>query len=276
MSSSATASTAGGFPGLNNVIANYRFGSGGTAPAASTLTVIVNAQPGLTAIRNPVAAGGGANPQPSSQVRQYAPLSVLAFGRAVSGDDYETIASLTPGSAAPTRFGVSIRSQQRTMVTVYVGNDRMPSTPPDSLAGDSDPNRPVTVLLADEIPVQLQLTLEVDSIHDPATVVAAAKQALIDPDAGLFGANRIGIGEVIYRSRILRRLPVRPRRACGARSEVRTSFLPFLLSDGDFSHFVGSESARLYGYRFDPGAGAWFALDPANLNIAREVNDNAG
>ncbi len=249
--------------GPNNVIANYRFGSGGTAAAASTLTVIVNAQPGLTAIRNPVAAGGGADPQPSSQIRKYAPESVLAFGRAVSGDDYETIASLTPGVNRANAIWGFDPVQQRSMVTVYVGDDQgAVSAAQTALAADSDPNRPVTVLLAQPIPVQLQFTLEIDGIHVPDTVVAAVQQALIDPDVGLFGANRIGIGEIIYRSRIFA--------ACLSVSGA------LAVHDLQFDRIEPGGTVPMYGYRFNPGTGYWFSLQTADLKITPEVSQNAG
>ncbi len=249
--------------GRNNVTASYRFGSGGTAPAAGTLTVIATAQPGLTAIHNPVAAGGGAGPQPSSQIRQYAPLSVLAFGRAVSGDDYETIAALTPGVNRASAIWGFDSNRQRGMVTVYVGDDQgAVAAAQTALAGDSDPNRPVTVLLARELDVQLQLTLEVDAIHDPDTVAAAAAQALLDPDAGLFGANRIGIGEMIYKSRI--------SAAClSAAGAIAVHNLEFRVSSG------GNFTPQC-GFRFDPGPGAWYSLASTNLTITPEVNANAG
>ena len=249
--------------GANNVTANYRFGSGATAPAPATLTVIVNAQPGLTAIHNPVGAGGGADPQPSSQIRQYAPLSVLAFGRAVSGDDYETIAALTPGVNRANATWSFDPVQQRSMVTVYVGDDQSAVTAAQvALAGDSDPNRPVAVLLAQEIPVKLQCTLEVDAIHNPGAVVAGVQQALLDPDGGLFGANRIGIGEVIYRSRIFA--------ACLSVSGA------LAVHDLQFGEIDAAGSVPLCGYRFDPGVGAWFSLESANLTVTPEVNENAG
>ena len=50
--------------GTGNVVATYRFGSGAAAPPAGALTVIANPIPGLRALRNPVAAGGGADPDP--------------------------------------------------------------------------------------------------------------------------------------------------------------------------------------------------------------------
>jgi predicted phage baseplate assembly protein len=236
--------------GTNNVIANYRFGSGQVSPDAGTLTVIATPQPGLSAILNPVAAGGGSDPEPSSKIRKYAPLSVLAFGRAISGDDYEAIAASTPGVNRASAVWSFDPLQQRTVVTVYVGDD--PSAQAAALLalrGDADPNRPVNVLLATQLPLQVSLTIEVAPNQDIPTVVAAAQTKLTDPDNGLFGANRIGIGEVIYKSQIYA--------AClSAAGAVAVHGLKV----------IGAPPG--VNYRFDPGQGSYFSLDPvAGLKI---------
>jgi hypothetical protein len=67
--------------GLNNVTANYRYGSGAQAPDAGSLTVVLQPQPGLKAIRNPVQAGGGSDADAPAKVRRLAPRSVLTFRR---------------------------------------------------------------------------------------------------------------------------------------------------------------------------------------------------
>jgi len=244
--------------GTGNVIASYRFGSGQDSPDAGTLTVITKAQPGLAAIHNPVAAGGGADPEPSSQIRKYAPLSVLAFGRAISGDDYEAIAASTPGVQRASAVWSFDAVQQRTVVTVYVGDDQAAKDAAQiALRGDADPNRPVNVQLAQPIAITVSLSLFIDPKYVSDTVVAAAKAALTDADSGLFGANRIGIGEVIYRSRIYA--------AClSAAGAVAVEDL----------HVTGVTAGQ--SYRFDPGEGFYFSLDAASgLNITPEVA-NAG
>jgi hypothetical protein len=242
--------------GVNNVVASYRFGSGQVAPAASTLTVITTAQPGLAAIHNPVAAGGGADPEPSSQIRKYAPLSVLAFGRAVSGDDYEAIAASTPGVNRASAVWSFDATQQRTVVTVYVGDDSAACTAAlTALSGDADPNRPITVVLATQIAISISLTLVVDPKYIKENVAAAAWTALTDPDAGLFGANRIGIGEVIYRSQIYA--------ACLS--------VPGALS---VLNLTVTGAPPGVAYRFDPGQGSYFFLGPTNPTIVPEVASN--
>jgi hypothetical protein len=68
--------------------------------------LLVRVLPGLKAIRNPVPVGGGADPDLPDRIRRHAPRSVLAFGRAISGDDYETVAAQAPGVARARAYWV--------------------------------------------------------------------------------------------------------------------------------------------------------------------------
>lgn len=249
--------------GVNNVVAIYRYGSGKDAPAAGSLTVILQPQPGLKAIRGPVPVGGGAEPDPAQKIKRYAPQSVLTFGRAVSGDDYETIAAQTPGVARARAYWAWDPIQQRTLVTVYVGDDASATNAAQiALDGADDPNRPVVVKQAVAIPAFLLLVLLVDPIYVTTDVVAAATAALVDPDAGLFGANALGIGQSIYESQVYK--------AClGVPGTVAVNFLLVATNRG-----AGFEIES--GFRFDPGEGGFFQLPPTNLLIFPEVTGNAG
>jgi hypothetical protein len=231
--------------GTNNVTASYRYGSGANAPAAGTLTVINTPQPGLASIQNPVAAGGGADPEPSSQMRQYAPLSALALGRAISGDDYEAIAASTPGvTRASAVWGFDV-GEERTVVTVYVGDDQSAKNAAQlALSGDADPNRPVTVELATAVQLTITMNLEVNPSYDMNAVAALAVTALTDPYAGLFGTYKIGIGQAVYRSQI---------------------FAACLAVPGAVAvHYLSVTGATPGGpdYRFDPGPDGFFTLSP--------------
>jgi hypothetical protein len=231
--------------GANNVTASYRYGSGSQAPAAGALTVINTPQPGLASIQNPVAAGGGADPEPSSQMRKYAPLSVLTLGRAISGEDYEAIAISTPSVARASAIWNFDPVQQRTAVTVYVGDDQAAQSAAQlALSGDADPNRPVTVLLATPIPLTVTLNLVVNPNYDPNTTAALAVTALTDPDVGLFGAS-LGIGQAVYRSQIYA--------ACLS--------VPGALSVNGLSVKTNSEPGG-NSYIYDPGPGNYFTLSP--------------
>lgn len=249
--------------GTNNVTASYRYGSGADAPAVGTLTVINTPQPGLGSIQNPVAAGGGTDPEPSSQLRQYAPLSVLTFGRAISGDDYEAIAAATPGVNRASVVWSFDADQERTVVTVYVGDDQSAQNAAQlALSGNGDPNRPVNVVLATPIPLTVTLTLAVNPNYGLNAVAAQAVTALTDPDVGLFGSNKLGIGQTIYRSQIYA--------AC-------------LSVPGAVAvHSLCVQGAPTGpNYRFDPGEGGYFTLSsvysgipPTGLQITPEVGSD--
>jgi len=264
--------------GTNNVVASYRFGSGADAPDAGKLTVIATPQPGLSSIHNPVAAGGGADPEPASQIRKYAPLSVLTFGRAVSGDDYQAIAALAPGVTRARAYWSFDSVQQRTVVTVYVGDDiSAVNAAKVALRGDSDPNRPVVVKLAAAVPLQLSLSLAIDSNRVASDVITAVTAALSDSETGLFGSRRIGVGEVIYTSRIYQTCFSVLGVLAVHHLQVHAGFLLlFSFSNPTFSHFTGFHHFGLgTPYRLDPGEGKYFSLSTDALSVTGEVT-NAG
>jgi hypothetical protein len=189
--------------GVNNVVATYRIGSGAAAPSPGTLTNILQPQPGLKSLLNPIAPTGGADPDPPSRVRRLAPRSVLTFGRAISLDDYQVIAAATPGviqAAAAYRFDPIA---QRPGVTVWVSGDAgAVASVYAAIAAEADPNRPVTVLAATAISTAITLTYMRDARYLDDVVNRALHTALLDPDSGLFGVNAVGIGEAFYDSQI--------------------------------------------------------------------------
>jgi hypothetical protein len=189
--------------GVDNVVADYRVGSGAAIPPVGTLRSIVRPQPGLDAVVDPLPVGGGADPDPPGQLRRYAPRSVLTFGRAVSGDDYETVAAQTPGvSRARATWGWDPASQ-RTVVKVFVGDDDAAVTAARaSLLAFADPNRPMVVARATPILIDLTLVVVVDPAHQPEVVQAAVVAALLDPRRHPFGTEVIRIGDSIYDSQI--------------------------------------------------------------------------
>jgi hypothetical protein len=244
--------------GTNNVTASYRYGSGSNSPAAGTLTIVNTPQPGLASIQNPVAAGGGADPQPSSQMRQLAPLSALTLGRAISGDDYEAIAASTPGVTRASAGWSFDADSERTVVTVYVGDDQSAQAAARmALSSDADPNRPVNVLLATPVPLTITMTLTVDPKYGLTAVAALAVTALTDPDVGLFGAHHIGIGQAIYRSQIYAACLSVP----GAVAVLNL--------------FVEGATPGGSDYRFDPGPGGYFTLSSVATGTGLQITPEA-
>jgi hypothetical protein len=189
--------------GTDNVVARYRVGSGLAVPPTGTLTSILRPRPGLQAIVNPVPVGGGADPHPREQIRRYAPRSVLTFGRAVSGDDYETVAAQTPGVRRARVYWSWDGTSQRSVVKVFAGDDPAAvAAARAALQAVVDPNRPVLVEQAVPVYPDLSFSVEVDHAYDPESVEAAVDAALTDPQLEPFGSDVVQIGQTVYDSHI--------------------------------------------------------------------------
>jgi Baseplate J-like protein len=244
--------------GTNNIVATYRTGAGAASPPAGKLTVIAQSFPGLRSVLNPIAASGGADSDPPDQIRQYAPRSVLTFGRAVSVFDYEAIAAQVPGVK---RAGASWswdNVRQRTAVTVYVGDDAGAVASVSSvLRAAGDPNRPVSVTLASPIPVLLLLAILVTPGMDADTIRAGVKSALTDAESGLFAPARLRIGQPVFDSQI--------EAAClsveGAVAVIASLF------------WIGHIDP---GPLHVPTEGAYYALTPDTVFIITEPDPNGG
>ena len=185
------------------VVANYRIGGGASMPPAGKLTVIAQSYPGLRSIVNPVAVSAGSDPDPASLIKQYAPRSVLTFGRAVSVFDYQALAAQAPGVTMATATWSLGASSQQAGVTVYVaGEPNVAASVQTLLAAAGDPNRPVTVLQAYEVSVTLTMVLAVAAGTDTVALTSALTTALCDPTSGLFSPANLGIGQGLFDSDI--------------------------------------------------------------------------
>jgi Baseplate J-like protein len=236
--------------GAGNVIANYRYGAGAASPPAGRLTTINQPQPGLASIQNPVAVSGGADAQSPESVRANAPASVSTFGRAISADDYQMVAAQAPGVSRTAASWTFDATAQRTVVTVYVGDDPAAvAAASAALAGAEDPNRPISVVAANPITLGLSCTLVVAADRQLAPVVAEATTAISDPTVGLFSPTSMGIGQWLYRSAVAEALMVA--------GVVAVHNLTITRMD----------NSLVLDEVFDPGEGSFFELDPDNVAI---------
>jgi predicted phage baseplate assembly protein len=231
------------FPTGAPIVARYRIESGLEPPAAGALTTIAKPFPGLRAVRYPVAGGGGADPDPRDRIRRYAPRSVLTFGRAISADDYEAIAAGAPSVTRVRAVYAWNASEQRATVSLFVGDTAAAVTSArNALLVAADPNRPVTVAQATAVHAALFIGIRIRPGTVADDVVAAVRSALADPDRGLFGERRTGIGESIYFSQM--------SDAC--------------------AHVPGVDAvsgALLWLERPDPQTGSWLGLPP-RVNVS--------
>jgi hypothetical protein len=186
-------------PSGSPVVATYRYGAGAPVPPPTRLTTILKPQQNLASIRNPVGVWGGADAEQPQDVRDDAPKSVLTFGRAISGDDYETVAALAPSVARARAYWTWDATQQRCGVKVYVGDDAgAVASARSALAGAEDPNRPVTVVQATPIDVAVNGTLLIAPNRVAADVAAAATASLED----FFGPDSMSIGRRLFTSAV--------------------------------------------------------------------------
>ncbi len=238
----------------DNVVASYRYGSGAKSPAAGTLTVIGKPYPNLKALRNPVAVGGGGDPDPADKIRRLAPRSAMTFGRAISGDDYQAVAAQAPSVTRAQAIWSFDADEQRSTVKIYVGDDDAAVTSArNAIKTTADPHRHVVVAAATPIPISLSLHLLVDRRYDEIDVKARVSTALLDDDTGLFGARRLGIGEAVFDSQI--------DAACVHVNGV------VAVHGID----VTGDSAAQRGERHAPAEGAYYTLTSARLIITFEM-----
>jgi predicted phage baseplate assembly protein len=243
--------------GVNNVVVTYRVGAGAASPPAGKLTVIATSFPGLRSVLNPVAVGGGADADPPAQIQRYAPRSVLTFGRAVSVFDYQALAAQVPGVTRAGAVWGWDDARQRAMVQVYVGDDAAAAAAAQTaLAAAGDPNRPVKVTQATEIYVALAINLVVTPEMDIAVITAAVATALTDTEAGLFGAWNMSIGQTVFASQI-------EAAVLGVTGAVAIIALTFT-----------ANGVVVEGPIFNPGEGAYFTLDPADIDLTTEPGPN--
>jgi uncharacterized phage protein gp47/JayE len=206
-----------------------------------------------------VAVAGGADAEPRSQIRRYAPRSVLAFGRAVSVYDYEALAAQAPGVARVRATWSWNDALQRAAVVVFVGDDAAAA---DSarrvLAGAGDPNRPVRIEQAKPISLTLALEILIVPGWDSDQVTAQVTAALLDTDKGLFAADRMAIGQTLFESQI-------EEAVLAVKGTVAIS-AAHLTIDG-----VASS-----GPLHSPGNGGFFTLDPLDLALALQGDPHGG
>ena len=214
--------------------ATLRFGdeTSGAAPAAGTqfnlsmrvgngaagnvgtdvLTRIVFNGAGILAVRNPVPASGGADPESATEIRQYAPQAFRTQERAVTEADYAAMAKLYPSVLSATARILWTGS----WYTVFVYVDRVGSAAVDAgfaaaltsylggyrMAGyDLEIRGPVPV------PLDLALMVCVAPGYIRADVKSAllaafGRQPLPDGTLGLFAPDNFTFGTPLYASRV--------------------------------------------------------------------------
>jgi len=188
--------------GAGNVVARYRHGAGAAAPPGGSISQLAKPVPGLKAAVAPLAATGGADPEPAASLATLAPKSALLLGRAISIDDMEAAALVAPGVVTARADWAWDGTRQRPVVKVWVVGDGVTSTVAARLLALTEPNTPINVIAATPIAASLAIDLELDPGRVAATVLAAVTAALTGTGGWLLPA-RLGIDRPLYRSELV-------------------------------------------------------------------------
>jgi predicted phage baseplate assembly protein len=194
--------------GVNNVVAGYRTGVGlaGNLPAAS-LTALVTPHPLVAAVLQPIAAGGGADLEPTDSMRSGAPATVLTLGRAVSLTDFGYLAASQSSvwQAVALPVAESGTGESVGVVVVPAGGGSLTPTLKASLetflAARALPGVTATVSGYRNVVVSIGVLIRVDQARfDPGVVKAAVTAALLDA----FTLPKRQLGQTLHRSEVFR------------------------------------------------------------------------
>jgi len=232
--------------GRDNVTADYRFGAGAASPPAGAITQLAKPVPGITTVRNPVAAQGGADAASVQDLKTYAPKSVLILGRAVSLPDMAAVAASVPGvRAVAVGWHWSGRRQRRVAQIWYIGASGIESLLLKTLRQRSAPAVVFDVDRAVSVPVTLAIAIELDERYVPASVVSEIQDVLLAPKTGYLVPERIGIGQPLYRSQLLGAIEAVPGTVAVRHLEWNgTAFTQFAKQPGA-GHYFDFESGEL-------------------------------
>lgn len=189
--------------GANNVVAYYRYGAGQASPPAGSINQIETPVPGLSSIRNPIPAAGGADAEGPEQLRTHAPKSALILGRAVSMVDMEAVALAVPGVRSVQAEWRWHGSRQQAGVQIwYIGEDNIKDQVTKRLHDVTYLTTPITVEQAQVVAAELSLDIEIDPRYIEKNVLAEVRTTLTNAETGLLAPENVGIGKPMFRSRI--------------------------------------------------------------------------
>src|SRR5579859_6796355 len=184
------------------VTATYRFGAGALAPPAGSINQVGKPFKGLKSVRNPVAAGGGADAE-TGNLQTNAPASALLLGRAISIQDMSAAAANVPGVRAVHAEWRWNKAQQRPVVQIwYIGAAGVAKLIKQTLRKLTDPTVPISVDEATPVPSNLAISIETDPRRLASDVIAAVRSALTNSATGMLAPENIGIGTALFRSQI--------------------------------------------------------------------------
>jgi hypothetical protein len=195
--------TRGGRPptGQANIRAVYRKGLGSSGMvAAGQLSQALDRPQGLSAVTNPSAATGGADPATADEIRDSAPLPTLTIGRVVSLEDYQDYALGFAGIGKALATWTWSGGLRGVFLTVAGANgatlgpgDPIVTSLITALRQYGDPHVPLTVVSYMPVLFTFTASVAVDTTsYDPSAVLGQAWRAV--SAAFAFGQRSLGQG----------------------------------------------------------------------------------
>jgi hypothetical protein len=196
--------------GVENVRAIYRNGIGKPGNVAKQQINILGSPPlGVTAVINPDAAAGGADPESRDTARRNAPLAVTALDRLVSVGDF--------ADYARTYAGIAKASSTRVADVVYVtiaGLDDIPIDPASDLFLNleqsfrkfGDPHQPSQLTVRELLLIVMSAGVAIDPDYEWDKVEAAIRAALLTA----FSFDNRDLGQDVMLSEVIRTIQNMP------------------------------------------------------------------
>lgn len=239
--------------GVDNVIGEYHFGAEAACPPAGAVNQISKPVKGLQSVKNMVAAFGGADAEPATEIRKNAPRSALVLGRVVSLKDMEAVAASFPGvKAVQADWRWNHQKQTASAHLFYIGDDGIQAALSQRLRNLSDPSVSITVEQAKPVRLYLSLTVRIDNRYLEADVLQQIRTALTNTDTGMLAPQNIGIGEPLFQSRLF---------------EAILNVAGTVTVDG-----IRLNRKNFGMYAVTPGAGRYFNLGDNDLTINGSIN----
>ncbi len=190
--------------GPMNVLATFRKGLGLEGKVkADQLSLPLERPVGLRGVTNPFDADGGADPETRDNARNTAPSTVRTFGRAISLQDFEDIAT-TSGLVEKASVIWVWHELERAVHLTVAGTEGSPLSPDSlkslftSLDASRDPNRQLFLSNFNRVPIILHARVlrHPDFEHD--AVLESARQKALE----MFSFENMQLGKSIHVSQM--------------------------------------------------------------------------
>ncbi|HEY0250365.1 MAG TPA: putative baseplate assembly protein, partial [Kofleriaceae bacterium] len=187
------------------LVATYRVGRGPTGNVgAETIVQVMTTATSIIRVSNRLAATGGVDPEAIDDVKNYAPEAFRTQERAVTEEDYATMAMRHP----EVRRAVAMRRWTGSWYTVYLTVERKYDRPLDDEFRDEieafvEQYRLAGEDLEIEPPSYVPLAITLVACCAPGYFRDAVLQALQRAFAAYFSPDRFAFGEPVYLSQLI-------------------------------------------------------------------------